>query len=101
MIAAAAVVTAGMAAPSFAAKKHAMPHVPTLAAIPSVPADATADAAPSYDDCFRLGWVRGVHVERGEWDDFYGQCAANHVPFASGMAVDSVERERAAHAPHS
>jgi hypothetical protein len=55
---------------------------------------ASAPAAPTYDECFRLGWVRGVHVERGEWDDFYAQCAAGRVPFQSGMTVDSVGPER-------
>lgn len=57
-------------------------------------ADALAKApadGPSYDDCFRLGWVRGVHVERGEWDDFYSQCRMGEVPFESGMGVDSVK----------
>jgi len=49
--------------------------------------------APTYNECFRLGWVRGVHVERGEWDNFYAQCAAGRVPFRSGMEVDSVVPE--------
>jgi hypothetical protein len=56
----------------------------------STSAQASANA-PTYDDCFRLGWVRGVHVEREEWDDFYEQCAAGEVPFESGMAADSVK----------
>ncbi|WP_147292609.1 hypothetical protein [Undibacter mobilis] len=55
----------------------------------SARAETTADA-PTYDECFQLGWVRGVHVERGEWDDFYSQCRQGEVPFASGMNVDSV-----------
>lgn len=101
VILAVAALAAGMTAPSFAAKKHTMANPPAVAAMPSVPANATAEAAPTYDDCFRLGWVRGVHVERGEWDDFYDQCAANQVPFNSGMTVDSIEREQASHAPHS
>jgi hypothetical protein len=49
-------------------------------------------AAPSFDDCFRLAWVRGVHVERGELPDFDAECMANKIPFNSGMAVDSVQR---------
>ena len=57
----------------------------------------TSADAPSYDDCFKLGWVRGVHVERDEWDDFYEQCAAGEVPFESGMAVDSVRVEHNDH----
>lgn len=56
---------------------------------------ARAPAAPTYDECFRLGWVRGVHVERGEWDDFYEQCAEGKVPFESGMPVDSVRHDHA------
>jgi len=60
----------------------------------NLPADAFAEApvdAPTYDECFQLGWVRGVHVERGEWDDFYSQCRRGEVPFASGRGVDSVK----------
>lgn len=66
--------------------------------------DALAKAlpgGPTYDDCFRLGWVRGVHVERGEWDDFYSQCLQGQVPFESGMGVDSVRFDHRANAPHS
>ena len=48
-----------------------------------------------YDECFRLGWVRGVHVERGEWDDFFRQCVQGNVPPDSGMAVDSVRIDHA------
>jgi hypothetical protein len=49
-------------------------------------------AMPTFDDCFRLAWVRGVHVERYELDAFNEECLANKVPFNSGMAVDSVIR---------
>jgi hypothetical protein len=49
-------------------------------------------AQPTFDDCFRLAWVRGVHVERDELDAFNEECLANKVPFNSGMAVDSVVR---------
>ncbi|MCW5692102.1 MAG: hypothetical protein KIT48_07035 [Pseudolabrys sp.] len=63
-------------------------------------ASARASAnAPTYDECFRLGWVRGVHVEREEWDDFYAQCVAGQVPFQSGMAIDSVPLEHGEPAP--
>jgi hypothetical protein len=67
-------------------------------------ADALAKAppdGPTYDECFQLGWVRGVHVERGEWQDFYNQCLRGEVPFESGMGVDSVKLDHHAHAPHS
>lgn len=60
----------------------------------------TADA-PTYEECFRLGWVRGVHVERDEWDDFYEQCMQGEVPFESGMSVDSVKLEHGQRPPHS
>ena len=32
---------------------------------PALAAEQTG-ARPSFDDCFRLGWVRGMHVEQGE-----------------------------------
>jgi len=66
------------------------------------PATASSDFSDShagtlsYDECFRLGWVRGVHVERGEWEDFFRQCIRGRVPFQSGIAVDSVQPD-----PHS
>jgi len=80
MLAAMALVVAG-AAPAFAGKDIAPKHTESL---------------PTFDDCFRLAWVRGVHVERGELDEFNEDCMANRVPFASGMAVDSVVREKTA-----
>jgi len=57
------------------------------------PGEAASASAhgPTYDECFKLGWVRGVHVERDEWDEFYEQCMEGGVPFESGMAVDSVK----------
>ena len=42
---------------------------------------------------FILAGYAGVYVQRGEWDDFYAQCAAGRVPFRSGMAVDPVAPE--------
>lgn len=63
-------------------------------ATPSLAATETKQisSTPSFDDCYRLAWVRGVHVERGELPDFDEQCMANQVPFNSGMAVDSIRR---------
>ncbi len=80
------------AAPAQAEDSYAQPE--------NEPATASGDfggvpaGAPSYDECFRLGWVRGVHVERGEWDDFFRQCLQGRVPLHSGMAVDSVQPDR-------
>jgi hypothetical protein len=87
-LAAGLLLTAGGGTLSLAGGKH-----------PGADAYAQAPARPTYDECFKLGWVRGVHVERGEWDDFYAQCAAGQVPFASGMGVDSVriDHERRTH----
>jgi hypothetical protein len=44
---------------------------------------------PSFDDCYRLGWVRGVHVELGELPDWNAQCMAGNIPFDSGNAASS------------
>lgn len=77
--------------PSFAATSHT--HAPAVV-------ETAAEAAPSFDDCFRLAWVRGVHVERYELDDFNAECLAGRVPFDSGLAVDSVKRD-VRHDPHS
>jgi len=69
------------------------------------PATASGDfgglqaGALHYDECFRLGWVRGVHVERGEWDDFFRQCLQGRVPLDSGMAVDSVSLDHSGASP--
>lgn len=65
-------------------------------ATPSSDFSESQGGALSYDECFRLGWVRGVHVERGEWEDFFRQCMRGRVPLQSGMAVDSVRVD-----PHS
>jgi len=49
---------------------------------------------PTFDECFRLAWVRGVHVERGELETFNQDCMTNHVPFETGNPSDSVERKQ-------
>jgi hypothetical protein len=61
-------------------------------ATPSVAKVKQAGSTPTFEDCFRLAWVRGVHVERGELPDWNAECMANKIPFNSGMAVDSVSR---------
>jgi len=50
-------------------------------------------SAPTYDDCFRLAWVRGVHVERFEFASFDAECVAGRVPFDSGYAASTVKRQ--------
>ena len=69
--------------------------VTTCAAPASAGAQRRAEAAPiertpSFDDCFRLAWVRGVHVEREELAAFNEDCMANRVPFQTGNPADSV-----------
>jgi hypothetical protein len=57
------------------------------------PAPARVELAPTFDDCFRLAWVRGVHVERGELEAFNEDCMANRVPFETGNPSDSIVRK--------
>lgn len=45
---------------------------------------------PTFDDCFRLAWVRGVHVELGELPEFNELCRAGKVPFETGNPADSI-----------
>lgn len=56
-------------------------------------ARSTVAPAPTFNDCFRLAWVRGVHVERGELEAFNEDCMANRVPFETGNPSDSVVRK--------
>ena len=49
-------------------------------------------SGPTFEDCYRLAWVRGVHVERFEFAAFDAECMANRVPFDSGYAASSVRR---------
>lgn len=67
--------------------------VPAFAATgPTHAASRTNASSPTFDDCYRLAWVRGVHVELGELEAFNGFCTANQVPFDSGSPADSVQR---------
>ena len=50
-------------------------------------------ARPSFDDCFRLGWVRGMHVEQGELPGWNEQCMAGLIPFDSGHPTTTVRPE--------
>lgn len=37
---------------------------------------------PTFSDCYRLGWIRGVHFEiHGEQEAWMKQCLAGKVPF--------------------
>lgn len=49
-----------------------------------------ASASPSFDDCYRLAWVRGVHVEQNELPGWAAECMAGRIPFDSGFHADSV-----------
>jgi len=54
-------------------------------------------AAPqfyTFDDCYRLAWVRGVHVEQNELEAFDVQCLAGQIPFQSGNPADSIRPGR-------
>jgi hypothetical protein len=57
------------------------------------PVPTTVELAPTFDDCYRLAWVRGVHVERGELEAFNEDCMANRVPFETGNPSDSIVRK--------
>jgi hypothetical protein len=57
------------------------------------PRPGHVELAPTFDECFRLAWVRGVHVERGELEAFNEDCMTNRVPFETGNPSDSVVRK--------
>ena len=53
-----------------------------VAAAVSLTANAQAAAKrPSWDDCFWLGWLRGVHTEQNEMPAWMDQCLAGAIPF--------------------
>ncbi|MGH6665115.1 MAG: hypothetical protein ACREB2_09470 [Pseudolabrys sp.] len=66
-------LTAGIATPTMAAKNE-------------------VKSVVTFEDCYRLFWVRGVHVERGELDDFNAECMMGGVPFDSGYAAGSIRQ---------
>jgi len=49
-------------------------------------------SAPTFEDCYRLAWVRGVHVERFEFAAFDAECMARRIPFDGGYAVSTIRR---------
>jgi len=53
---------------------------------------AATRSGPTFEDCYRLGWVRGVHVERFEFAAFDAECMAGRIPFDSGYAASSIRR---------
>ncbi|HEX2536669.1 MAG TPA: hypothetical protein VHL13_00180 [Pseudolabrys sp.] len=56
------------------------------------PRSGASRSAPTFEDCYRLGWVRGVHVERFEFAAFDAECMAGRIPFDSGYAASSIRR---------
>ena len=53
---------------------------------------AASLSTPTFDECYRLGWVRGVHVELGELPAWNAECMAGKIPFDSGNPADSIRR---------
>ena len=42
---------------------------------------------PDWDQCFYLGWYRGVHTEQNELPDWMNQCMAGNIPFDRDWAL--------------
>jgi hypothetical protein len=53
---------------------------------PATAKQKQTSSGPNWDSCYWLGWTRGVHVERGELDDFMGQCLVGKVAFSLGAS---------------
>jgi hypothetical protein len=66
----------------FATPSRAEPQVPPAAPF----------STPTFDECYRLGWVRGVHVELGELPAWNAECMAGKIPFETGNPTDSIRR---------
>jgi hypothetical protein len=60
-------------------------------ATPALAAKKQTETAPSFDDCYRLGMDRGVHLENGEMPGFVDACMAGNVPFG-GEGPESAAR---------
>jgi hypothetical protein len=84
--------------------RHIMLAVLVLAAATGTPALAEEEhssslpqqyafSPPSFNDCYRLAWVRGVHVEQDELPAFAAECMAGRIPFDSGYHADTVVPE--------
>lgn len=82
---------AALAASSLLSLASAQAESPDYSDMGNQHADAPR-SAPSFDDCYRLAWVRGVHVERFEFAAFDAECMAGRVPFDSGYAAGSIRR---------
>lgn len=67
--------------------------VATVAAAASIgsPAMATTHTGHqlTFDDCYRLGWSRGVHLELGEMPGFVQQCLNGTIPFNASSAFET------------
>lgn len=44
---------------------------------------ANKNPTPSWDDCYKLGMDRGVHVELGELPEWIDECLAGRIEFNS------------------
>ena len=76
---------------------HLMVPTVVLAIALSIPALASEknggpSAVQNFDDCYRLAWVRGVHIELGELPGWYEECSAGNIPFNSGNPATTVRR---------
>ena len=63
-------------------------------ATPAMAAKMQTNGVPSFDDCYRLAWVRGVHLELNELPDFSAECMAGNIPFDSGVPAGSILPKR-------
>jgi hypothetical protein len=68
MLAAATLAVAALTSPALAAKK-------------------SSPGLPTWDECYWLGWDRGVHVEQDELDGFMDQCLVGAVPFDNQIGI--------------
>ncbi len=68
----------------------AVDHQETHSAKAANPAAEMPAIKPTFDDCFRLAWVRGVHLEQDELPAFTEECLAGKIPFDSGLPGDSI-----------
>jgi hypothetical protein len=59
-------------------------------AAPAMAAKMQTNGVPSFDDCYRLAWVRGVHLELNELPGFSAECMAGNIPFDSGNPATSI-----------
>jgi len=57
---------------------------------PAMAAKVQTNTTLSFDDCYRLAWVRGVHVELNELTGFNAECMAGNIPLDSGNPATSI-----------